>query len=93
MNDVPISEFRKAILANHGAADARLMARHRVHETFQGEYLTRVQARGFDLKLCQRFLRIFDPGQAEALSRLEVFDCFGGQIESKLYLTRIRGWA
>lgn len=37
MNDVPLAEFQKAILATHGAAGARLTARHRVREAFKGQ--------------------------------------------------------
>jgi hypothetical protein len=37
VNDVPITEFQKAILTSHGAPDARVTARHRVHEAFQGQ--------------------------------------------------------
>jgi len=36
VNDVPLTEFQKAILATHGAASAQLMNRHRVRETFDG---------------------------------------------------------
>lgn len=37
MNDVPLAEFEKAIKATHGGHAARLVARHRVHETFGGK--------------------------------------------------------
>lgn len=37
MNEVPVSEFEKAIRATHEAA-SRLIARHRVRETFEGKY-------------------------------------------------------
>ena len=36
MNDVPLTEFQKALRATHGAADAKLTARHRVREAFKG---------------------------------------------------------
>lgn len=36
MNDAPLAEFKRAILATHGATEATLAARHRVRETFKG---------------------------------------------------------
>ena len=36
MNEVPTETFEKAIRATHGA-DARLIARERVHERFEGQ--------------------------------------------------------
>jgi len=48
VNDVPISTFEKAIKATHGAK-AKLLARERVEEVFEGEPVWRGEALVFEL--------------------------------------------
>jgi len=48
MNEIPLSEFAKAIKATHGSA-SRLIARERVKETFQGETIWEGEVLVFEL--------------------------------------------
>ena len=49
MNELPVSEFEKAILATHGAV-ALLDSRTRVEETFQGETVWTGEVLVFELE-------------------------------------------
>ena len=49
MNDLPLSEFEKAILATHGSA-ARLLSRSVVRELFRGEVAWEGEVLVFELE-------------------------------------------
>lgn len=48
MNEIPLSEFAKAIQATHGAG-SRLISRERVTETFEGETVWEGEVLVFEL--------------------------------------------